>query len=259
MQAYKEDARIIFSALLNRGYPHQLVTQGYIKAKETDRALLLGEQLKNPTQRLVLSTTHHYANPPWNNIIRSHQPTLEALPSSSQVAQLQMTTAFKANRTLRNILVRAKLQQNDSPPLTLGTHPCGRQCFCCKYICSSQSSQSKVKSHHNGKTYNSRGSGNCRTSGVVYLLECRVCHIQYVGQIGNALKTRISNHLSSIRREDDELPVAIHFNSSRHTINDVTVRIIDIPGNQIQKRLSYEQAWIDSLQTLQPWGLNLIE
>ena len=41
---------------------------------------------------------------------------------------------------------------------------------------------------------------------------------------------------SSIRRQDPEQPVAQHkFSSSNHHICDVTVRIIDKPGNDIKK------------------------
>ena len=255
LQTFKEDAKILFQALLGRGYPHHLVSDGYNRARDLDRGLLTDEG-KEPNKLLILSTTYHHANPPWNLILGKHKPILELSPDCQRIALSNLCTAFKANPSLRNILVRAQLpDSNQQPQIPRGTQPCGRNCFCCKYI----KTATNITSFHNGKLFRTRASGNCRTTGIIYLIERRRYHLQYVGQTGTELKTRLCNHISSIRRQDPEQPVAQHFSSSNYQICDVTVRIIDKPGNDIKKRLSFEQAWIDTIQTIQPWGLNAIE
>ena len=244
LQTFKEDARIIFEALLGRGYPHHLVSDGYNRARDLDRGLPLTDEGKEPNKLLILSTTYHHAIPPWNLILKKHKPIIELSPDCQRIALSNLCTAFKAcNPSLRNILVRAQLpDSNQQPQIPRGTQPCGRNCFCCKYI----KTATNITSFHNGKSFRTRASGNCRTTGIIYLIECRRCHLQYVGQTGTELKTRLCNHISSIRRQDPEQPVAQHFSSSNHQICDVTVQrhkkkdsVLNRPGSIQSRRSSF--------------------
>ena len=90
---------------------------------------------KEPNKLLILSTTYHHANPPWNLILKKHKPMLELSPDCQRIALSNLCTAFKANPSLRNILFRAQLpDSNQQPQIPRGTQPCGRNCFCCKIL-----------------------------------------------------------------------------------------------------------------------------
>ena len=72
----------------------------------------------------------------------------------------------------------------------------------------------------------------------------------------------MSEHKSSIRRNDREYPVAVHFNDFKHDIS--TFRFIGIEQVKLPRRggnhdvlLKQREAyWIYTLQTLHPKGLN---
>ncbi|MEE6521975.1 hypothetical protein FKM82_020351 [Ascaphus truei] len=103
---------------------------------------------------------------------------------------------------------------------------------------------------------------NCHTEYVIYLLECP-CGLQYVGKTKRAIKTRILEHLSNIRRGVLTHSVSKHFalfhNSSTKGLKFTGIENVlqhwrgrsrDI---DLSKR---EMFWIHKLNTLIPHGLN---
>lgn len=75
------------------------------------------------------------------------------------------------------------------------------------------------------------------------------------------LKQRITEHKSSIRHNDVNYPVARHFNKSSHPISSLRFKGIqhtELPGGgDMERQICQRKAcWIDTLDTLQPTGLN---
>ena len=111
---------------------------------------------------------------------------LETSPTTETIFKMELTVAFKANQTLRNLLVRSKLQdQSTTQKNPEGTLTCGHQCFCCPYIINSK----PIISHHTQRRFRAKGSGNCCTSGVIYFIQFCKCHLRYVGQTGTQTQT----------------------------------------------------------------------
>lgn len=75
----------------------------------------------------------------------------------------------------------------------------------------------------------------CNTLGCIYLLFCKICGFIYVGETGETLRLRISNHLSKIRTKSDT-PVSNHFNSLNHSISDFNFIGIDFCTDVIKRR-----------------------
>ena len=72
----------------------------------------------------------------------------------------------------------------------------------------------------------------------------------------------MSEHKSSIRRNDREYPVAVHFNDCKHDISTfrfIGIELVKLPtrgGNHDALLKQREAYWIHTLQTLHPKGLN---
>ncbi len=66
---------------------------------------------------------------------------------------------------------------------------------------------------------------NCQSNNLIYLISCKKCLAQYVGETHRTLGERIYEHLYSIRKNHDT-PVAEHFNSPGHSTQDVEVEVI---------------------------------
>ncbi|OCT78335.1 hypothetical protein XELAEV_18029444mg [Xenopus laevis] len=115
------------------------------------------------------------------------------------------------------------------------------------------------------ETFQIRSYINCNTSGVVYLITCKKCRVQYVGCTMRSLKSRIREHLNTIRSGSDSTPVSRHFRSC----NDGDLRFVSVQGiervtlgprgGDLQaKLLKAEAKWILKLCTRQPRGLNSV-
>ena len=114
---------------------------------------------------------------------------------------------------------------------------------------------------HTGKKFPIKSVITCDSTHVVYMIQCP-CGLAYVGKTTRKLKQRISEHKSSIRRNDREYPVAIHFNDAKHDISSFRftgIEQVQMPprGGDLDLILKRREAyWIFTLQTLAPKGLN---
>ena len=97
--------------------------------------------------------------------------------------------------------------------------------------------------------------GNCKSSGLVYGIECNNCYKIYVGQTKNKLRIRLLQHNRDIRRANPIRSVANHFNESCPGAN-WTFKILEYEDDTF-KRLVKEKSWIHILDSENPnFGIN---
>ena len=112
---------------------------------------------------------------------------------------------------------------------------------------------------------------NCLSMNVIYLVTCRVCNMQYVGETSRAANVRWYEHLYKIRKGDSGQLIYTHFNCDdahknvpierrlRFQIIE-KVKVDDLSSsdsNSIRKRrIERELFWISKLRTAYPLGLN---
>ena len=218
----------------------------------TRQSLLL--PTKTPSgDLLVLATSFHPSNPDNRLALSNFKHLLTLQPDAKELSKARIMVAYKTTRCPKNLLVRSKFSKGTTKP-SKSTVPCGKNCFCCPYI----KTQTQITSHHSGRCFPIRHGGNRTTPNVIYVIQCRNCDKQYVGQTGNMLKTRLSGHLSTIRTGTKDHPIPNHFSMTSHNISDVIIAILDQSDDTVVSRFCLEQSWIDSLQTLYPWGLNIL-
>ena len=88
------------------------------------------------------------------------------------------------------------------------------------------------------------------TRNVVYLIECRRCAIQYVGETENALRVRLTGYWLEIEHRRIEKPVAEHFSLPDDSMDDLQVMVIDKiyrEDNEYRKRK--ESRWIEMIRS----------
>jgi GIY-YIG catalytic domain len=99
---------------------------------------------------------------------------------------------------------------------------------------------------------------SCRSANIVYLITCRKCRIQYVGETSRTLAERLTDHRSNIKHRKNT-PIAIHFNSANHSAADlraVAIEQIRDSERTLTVRRQREQYWQNKLGTKHPQGLN---
>ena len=112
---------------------------------------------------------------------------------------------------------------------------------------------------------------DCSTVNIVYLITCRICNLQYVGETSRAANVRWSEHLYKIRKGETNQLIYKHFNcDDQHRSvpvhNRFTFQIIEKiktdnlhsqnPALIRKRRTERELFWISQLRTIYPLGLN---
>ena len=159
--------------------------------------------------------------------------------------------AYRNSKNLQQILIRSKLTKNAENGEFTG---CGEaRCKLCRiHACDT----STFTSNHYNKKFNVKGKVNCKSSNVVYLITCRKCGVQYVGETSRALKDRMSDHRSAIKLKKNT-PIGLHFNQDNHSFLDLKMTGIEIMQNNNEtERKNKEGFWQRTLGTEFPKGLN---
>ena len=142
--------------------------------------------------------------------------------------------------------------------ITDGDRPCyNRGCKACRHMKVTNS----FKSATTGKSYSVCTFATCKTKDIIYLIECRRCERrpQYVGKTKNALHKHLTHLRSDIRHNRTQKPVSTHFNLPGHSMEDLTIMIIEkIETNDDQTRRTRQRYWIDKLRSMAPHGINPI-
>ena len=105
---------------------------------------------------------------------------------------------------------------------------------------------------------------NCKSSFVIYLLECYICNIQYFGKSETPLNIRLNNHRKDVKNPN-AIPACKHFNRHDHDFNnhgkiiivEQLKNICTISTETLKERLKQRESfWIMKLETLSPHGLS---
>ena len=188
-------------------------------------------------------------------------------PELKKLFENKSLLAFRKNKNLRQLIGGNTIEKNKKL-LTTNKFTNGKcsPCFsnsrtlCCKQVIKTE----HFKSNQTNRTFRIFQKTTCKSNFIIYLLECELCKIQYVGKAETAFNIRLNNH-----RKDDKDPKAIPvdklFNQTGHTFNlhakfIIIEQLQDIEktSNEILKeRLkTRETFWIKKLKTLTPSGLN---
>ena len=107
--------------------------------------------------------------------------------------------------------------------------------------------------HVDWTAFKVKASADCCTKNVVYVIECKKCAVQYIGETENALRVQLTGHRSDITHQLMDRLVARHFCQSDHSIHDLTIMVVEkIHRNDVNFRRRKESHW-----TLTPDSLNI--
>ena len=116
----------------------------------------------------------------------------------------------------------------------------------------------KYKSSVTAKVDCIKASADCKTTNMVYVIECTKCVIQHVGAAKNALDIQMNGHQSNIKNQLLEKPVAKPFISIGHFLDNLSIFVAEkIRRENSIFRKAKGSYWIQTLQSLTPEGLNL--
>ena len=250
---YLRHTRELKGYLVRRGYDEDEVQSQIDKSSVLNREELLEEKRKESKQVTPFIVTYHPDLPPLNRILAKHQCIIDLSPRLKGALPESPLVVYRRPPNLKNFLVRAAIR---GPQETYrGTRQCKQpRCKTCIHI----RTGCRFRSTTTGEEFRVKATADCRTSNVVYLIECTRCSIQYVGETGNALRVRLTGHRSDINHLRSDLPVAKHFNLLDHSLKDLSIMVIEkIHRDDTTLRKKKESHWIQAIRSLTPHGLNL--
>eukprot|EP00061_Rhincodon_typus_P007087 g28402.t1 len=134
---------------------------------------------------------------------------------------------------------------------TPGTFPCNRRkCCTCLYTCHLISIPGTEKTFHIKQMF------TCTSANVVYCIRCSRCGFVYIGETKRQLGDRFVKHLRLVRDKRQHLPVANHFTSASHSLDNMCILDLLQCHKDATQKLE-EQHLISCLGSLQPNGLNV--
>ena len=192
-----------------RGYPDELVNN-HLRKVPTARSSLLKstptshDESTNTKVPLVL--TYNPFSVGTRRILLDNFNILSSDPEARMIYPKPPLVSYQRERNLGDILVHsadASLSLTDA-----GSLPCRLpRCQTCKHITPQTLLQGPKSAH------------SVTTSPVSLRMLCIAFPV--VGETGRRLRERFSEHLRSIRNRSRGFPVAEHFNSASHSLDDI--------------------------------------
>ena len=257
-EAFELRVKELSDQLSKRGYQKQSIDQAIGRVRQMDRLSLLSYRPKPTQDKAILPfvITYHPDLPKVRNIVDKHWPIIESSDHLNSVFPQKPIMAFRRPKSLRDLLVRARLKPDSIDDEPHGEcKPCGRpRCRTCDMI-----TPSHIAKSSNGAKVRLRGSTDCKTMNVVYLISCGECGKQYVGETKGLLSVRMNGHRDDWKHKRFERsPVAEHFRLPGHDfLSHASVCCLDHNSGWTDKtRKQRESYWIRRLNTLNPSGIN---
>ncbi|XP_077974125.1 uncharacterized protein LOC144429790 [Styela clava] len=254
---FDKHAELMKRYLMKRNYKENLIDNAVQFVKKLDRQLLLTPNTESKNETLLpFITTYHPTLPNVRKIFSDYQYILNNNERLKEIFPNPPKLAHRKCPTLRDRLVRAKLKPKSPVSNNPGFFKCGRQsCSTCQH-----SDETKVATNKQ-KTIQLKITQKitCNTENVVYLISCKKCGMQYIGETGRHLKYRISEHIRSIKSKNRDLVVGAHFNQPGHSLKDFNVIGIEKLFQDHIYRKTKESYFIHLLGTHEPLGMNIKE
>lgn len=234
-QDVDQATKTLFKALRHRGYSRTFLRNVRKKTRAHINITPTPNEAPKPPIPLI-SVYSSYSVSAHRRLKRNFQ---HILPEHLFRSSHRVISSFKKNPNLGDLLTRAKL-----PPLRTKNPP--RQHL----------GPPTAPNTTNGTRFLIQPDLNLGAINCVYLIWCKCCQKQYVGETGNSLRTRLHAHRYNVRN-GCKLNTHLVQHFLEHGHQNLMARAIESrAGWTPQHRRRAEAIWIKKLNTRHPHGLN---
>ena len=138
---------------------------------------------------------------------------------------------YKRSKSLRDILFSTKLtgRTPEGHTTTMGScGPCNKpKCSWCVLV---NKTSTFTGRRRDAKVFDIFHTVNCHSTFVIYIIECRICRLQYVGKSETAFNLRLNNYRNHIKKGVNSCELTEHFPHNRRSHDfdkDVIITIIE--------------------------------
>ena len=264
-----KNCKQLAQTLIKREYGKEIVKNEIKRAVNVPRQELFKVKEKQHSQRIPLIIKYNRTLPSLSKIINKNWNILQIDRNIKETFKERPIIAFRRNKNLRDLLGSNKIE-NDTKQIgtkkqrsTGSCKPCLARAgnLCCKQLKHS----STFQSDNTKKVYDILHEVNCKSTNVIYLMECILCkNHQYVGKSEWSMNRRINSHRNDVWRNEGP-PCDKHFQKEGHNFNEhakftIIEKIEKYTTDKIylRKLLEHkEDLWMMRLKTVMPDGLNI--
>ena len=219
------------SLLLSRDYKAKIIDSAIEKAREIPRTQALKRVHKEKSSsRPVFVVNYDPRLPSIPGIINKHWRTMTQDPRLKEIFPEPPLVAYKRPQNIRDKVIRSKV-----PPLessrpkrnTPGMKKC-HKCAICPFVLESPLAKATATNFKININY----SVDCSTKNIIYLLGCRKCPQQYIGETERSLRERFTEHKGYVNTKNLTKATGIYFNEKGPNISDMQISIIEKVLNQ---------------------------
>ena len=231
-----------------------------VRAITRDETLKPSQITSNQPSRVPLVITYNPALRSISSIIRKHFSILSSSARCANVFKSIPLVAFRRTDNLSDKLVRSKLRTVTKTNASKGSFRCGNDCITCHYITDGRTNYTFSAT---GETRPIPDHIDCNSKNLIYMVHCRRCDKQYIGETKRRLKDRFNEHRRPVDRPTpSSRPTAVseHFNADDHSSTDMELIPLElIHSSRDAIRKAREAYLIERGQTLEPKGINIRE
>ena len=250
----------LINFLALRGYSRRLLKREVNRV----RNILRQEALKprpqnNQSARTPFVITFNPALPNASATVRKNLNILHSSARCKQTFSPPPVVAYKRTPNLRDLLVRTQLRDNTNPQQKAppGVYKCNHpRCLTCPFL---QEGQTKYTFSATKEERRINDNLNCKSKNLIYLIECKKCTKQYIGETKRQLHERFGEHRRSIQNHHQLIkptPVSTHFNQPGHSIDHLLLTPLELIHNTRDSvRKAREAHLINKAMTLEPLGI----
>ena len=104
---------------------------------------------------------------------------------------------------------------------------------------------------NNGAQVKTKQGATCKSTGVIYAVNCKKCKQIYVGHTGKTMAERWSKHKYDIINRPDQNELSKHCRHNHNLEKDLEITILDYGYDRLDERERMEDKYICKLQTHQ--------
>ena len=243
--------------LLSRDYKPSIIESAIEKARNVPRREALKKvYTENSSNRPVFVIHYDPRLPSVPAIVQKHWRTMIQDPRLKEVFPKPPLVAYKRPKNIRDTLIRSKVPplSNSRPKRQLpGMKKCNK-CGACPFVKEGRT----VESRSTNFKVDIKKTVDCTTQNVIYLLGCRKCSKQYIGETERTMKERFLEHKNYVNSNNQSKSTGAHFNEKGHAVSDMEITIIEKVYNQDPRyRKQREKFYIQQFNTRYK-GLNRI-
>ena len=235
--------------LLSRDYKPSIIDSAIEKTRNVPRREALKKVTKEKQSDRPVFVIHYDPRlPSIPAIIQKHWRSMIQDTRLKEVFPKPPLVAYKRPKNIRDKIIRSKVPPLPSsrPKRELkGMKKCNK-CSACPFVKEGKTTQSRSSNYR--QDINS--TVDCTTKNNFYLLGCRKCPQQYIGETERAMKERFQEHRNYVSTNNQSKTTGVHFNSKGHTISDMEITIVEKVFNQDPRfRKEREKFYIQKFNT----------